>query len=189
MLVRVEEKIGLYTFRNLTKPRRQCGPCPAVLRGLWGGGRGVAVWPLGGLRSWAWPLQCLLWQLPCHTQASQQARPRDRWGLAQGFSGLAGGQHLLQLPLGAQILKTGHVTMSPPHARAPLSPSTRSLVSIVGSLGRPTLRRGCLCTPRGIPLVCPRRVLSWGPHPATPVRLLPTCLWFSQHRHQAVWLR
>lgn len=66
---------------------------------------------------------------------------------------LAGRQHLIQLPSRSRFWRPC-VTSHPLHGLG-RPPDTRGLVSIVEFPGRPPLRRGCPCTARGTPPLCP----------------------------------
>lgn len=106
---------------------------------------------------------------------SYHATLRPRSGEAQGQVWLspviagpdqAGRRHLLQLLLGARFCRLD-MTSYPLHMLGrPLG--TRGLVSAVGAPWRPTLKRGCPCTARGILLLCPLGVTKLGVRGCSP---------------------
>lgn len=146
--VACEEEIGLYIFRNPTKPRWGSGECPAGEAAVprpWAACRaglgGSAVFVVGSChatrRRLGGEAQAQVWLSPATSPPS-----------------LAGRRHLIQLPLQSRSWRPG-VTSHPLHGLGQ-PPGTRGLVSIVGSPGRPTVRRGCPCTAGAILLLCPR---------------------------------
>lgn len=146
--VACEEEIGLYIFRNPTKPRWGSGECPAgegAVPRPWAACRaglgGSAVFVVGSChatrRRLGGEAQAQVWLSPATSPPS-----------------LAGRRHLIQLPLQSRSWRPG-VTSHPLHGLGQ-PPGTRGLVSIVGSPGRPTVRRGCPCTAGAILLLCPR---------------------------------